>query len=31
MIVRTLTDWNPIRELLGMSALKEGAYVAVGE
>jgi hypothetical protein len=29
--VRTWIDWNPIRELLGTSALKEGADVAVGE
>jgi hypothetical protein len=25
MMVRTWTDWNPIRELLGVSGLKEGA------
>jgi hypothetical protein len=26
-----LIDWNLIRKLLGMSACKEGAVVAVGE
>jgi hypothetical protein len=31
MMVRTCTDWNPIKEPLGASGLKEGAVVAVGE
>jgi hypothetical protein len=30
MMMRTRTDWNPIRELLETSALKEGADIAVG-
>jgi hypothetical protein len=30
-MVRTWTEWNPIRELLGTSALKEGADVEFGE
>jgi hypothetical protein len=25
MMVRTWTDWNPVRKLLGTSGLKEGA------
>jgi hypothetical protein len=29
--VRTWTDWNPIREPLGASGLKEGAVGASGE
>jgi hypothetical protein len=31
MMVKTWTDWNPIRKLLRISGLKEGAVVAVGE
>lgn len=31
MMVRSWTDWNPIREPLGTSSFKEGAVVAVGE
>jgi hypothetical protein len=31
MMVITWTNWNLIRELLGMSNLKEKAVVAVGE
>jgi hypothetical protein len=31
MMVRTWTDWNPIREPLGASGLKEGATEAIGE
>jgi hypothetical protein len=31
MMVRTWTNWNPIRKLLGTNSLKEGAVVAVGQ
>jgi hypothetical protein len=30
MMVRTWTDWNPIRKLLEMSCLKAGGDVALG-
>jgi hypothetical protein len=31
MMVRTWIDWNPIREPLGASSLKEGSVVEVEE
>jgi hypothetical protein len=31
MMVRTWTDWNPIRKPLGTSCLKEGVDVTLGE
>jgi hypothetical protein len=31
IMVRTWTDWNPIRDLIGMRAFKEGVDVTVRE